>query len=265
MEIIKISIELIFSPLGILTVLTACGLGLSVARKHRRAGGRLLFVGGLLFLVFLISPLADYLVLQLESPYPPMLKPPEFPKIDRIVVLAGYGRDYPGFPITSNLSSHTICNAVEGLRLYRLVPGAKLILSGGIVRKGDRPVSAMMADFLQQMGVPASDLIVEGSSRNTYENLLEVKKIVNSNPFILIAAGCDLRRATAVARKLKMTAIPAPACIWALQRHSQRGSAGEKMVSFFRGFAPSAENLSRLQWAYHEYVGYIWYGLLGRI
>ncbi len=265
MEIIKKSVELLFSPVGILSISTACGLVLAASRRHRRAGCRWLVCGGLLFMIFLFTPLAEYLVLRLERPYPPMLAPPESPKVGRIVVLAGYAEDHPGFPITSNVSAQTICTMTEGLRLYRLLPGTKLILSGGIIRIGDRPVSAMMADFLQQVGVPADEIIVEGNSQNTYENLLEVKKFVGSDPFILVAAGCDLRRATAVARKLQMAAIPAPACIWASQHHPEKASAGEKIAAFLRRFGPSVENLSRLQWAYHEYLGYVWYRLLGYI
>lgn len=265
MLIAKRLIEIAFSPLGIMTILFAAGLLISAARRHSRLGHRFLIWGGLLFLVFLFSPLAEYLMLSLERPYPPMLAPPESPRINRIVVLAGYAEENPGFPITSKVSEQTMCRISEGLRLYRLIPGAALILSGGIAREGEKPVAAMMADFIQQMGAPAKDLIVEGKSRNTYENLYEVKKLVGSDPFILVAAACDLRRALAVAKKLQMAPIPAPACIWASQHHPKNTGAGERIATFFKRFIPSLDNLSRLQWAYHEYLGYIWYRLLGRI
>jgi len=264
-EILKRSAELLFSPLGIMTVFIAFGLLLSAGRRHSHAGSRLLVCGGSLFLVFLFSPLAEYLVLSLERPYPPMLEPPESPKTSRIVVLAGYAEEHPGFPITSTISGQTMCSMAEGLRLYRLIPGSTLVLSGGVVRRGERPVAASMAEFLRQMGVPDKDLIMEGKSQNTYENLVEVKKLLGPDPFILVAAACDLRRAVAVARKLKMAAIPAPSCIWASQNHPDHASIGEQTAIFFTGFGPSLENLPRLQWAYHEYAGYVWYRLLGRV
>ncbi len=265
MELIKRLAEFTFSPVGIMTILTASGLALSVFRRRSRAGRRLLVWGGFLFLVFLFSPLAEYLILSLERPYAPMLFPPAEPKINRIVVLAGYAEEYPGFPITSNVSGETLCRMSEGLRLYRLLPGSALILSGGVVREGDKPVAALMADFLHQMGVPAGDLIVEANSRDTFENLHEVKKLVGSDPFILVTAACDLRRAMAVARRLRMAPVPAPACIRALQRHPKDAGFRRRAAVFFQRFIPSLDNFSRLQWAYHEYIGYIWYMLLGRI
>ncbi len=263
MEIIKRMTEAVLSPLGVVILLMAGGLALGLWRRHRRTGHRLLIAGTILFLLFLFSPLAEFLVLGLERHFPSMLTPPSPPAIDRIVVLAGYGEDVPGFPVTSSVSGQTLCCMAEGLRLYRLLPGAKLLMSGGVVRRGDRPVAAIMADFLQQLGVRAGDLIVEGNSRNTYENLFEVRKLIGSRPFILVAAGCDLRRAVGVARKLGMNPYPAPACIWTLQDFPPGISVGRQVTAALG--KPSLTRISRLQWANHEYLGYAWYLLLGRI
>jgi hypothetical protein len=123
-----------------------------------------------------------------------------------------------------------------------------------------------MADFLQQMGVSKQDLLVEGKSQNTYENFREVRKLLGSAPFVLVASGCDMKRAMAVARFHQMNPIPAPAYIWALQKYPGAASASAQIAAYFRnrGYI-SLNNLPRLQWAYHEYVGYLWYRLLGRI
>jgi uncharacterized SAM-binding protein YcdF (DUF218 family) len=266
MEMTKRWIEVVFSPLGIMTILLALGILFSIARRHSRSGHRLLVFGGLLFFIFLFSPLSLYLNWRLERQFQPMLTPPESPKISKIVVLSGYAEEHSGIPITSNVSAPTMSSLTEGLRLYRLVPGAKLIVSGGVARAGDTPVAALMAAFLQKMGVPATDVIVEGSSRNTYENLVEVKEIVGADPFILVAAACDLKRAVAVSKRLQMDPVPAPSCIWTLQNHPRIMSATEQLVDFSRSFgSPSLKNLFRLQWAYHEYLGYMWYQLIDRI
>jgi uncharacterized SAM-binding protein YcdF (DUF218 family) len=266
MEILKKSIETAFSPLGIVVLLISAGIFFCMAKRRSSAGRRLLIGGGLLFFVFLFSPLAECLILGLERQYRPLLLPPESPKIDRIVVLAGYAEENPGYPVTSNVSEQTLRSLSEGLRLYRMTPGAKLILSGGVARQGDKPVAAIMADFLHQMGVPFEDLIVEGNSHNTYQNLLEVRKLVGLRPFFLVATGCDMRRAVAVARKLELRSIPAPAGIWTLQHHPAHARAYERLAELMSDCAhPSLTRLSKLQWAYHEYIGYIWYRLLGRI
>ncbi len=266
MGIIKQLIEAVFSPLGIVSLLTAVGVILWYVKKFSYLARRMLLWAGILFLIFFFSPLSKYLILGLERPFQPLLFPPESRKIQRIVVLAGYAEELPGFPITSSISKQTIYSISEGLRLYRLLPGSKLIVSGGMAPGGEKSVAASMSDFLQQTGVPVEDIIVEGVSRNTYENLVEVGKLVGTDSFILVASACDLKRVMAVAHKLNMDPIPAPSWIWTLQHHPPDMSLSDWLADFFISFAyPSTDNLFRLQWAYHEYVGYAWYKLLGRI
>ena len=87
---------------------------------------------------------------------------------------------------------------------------------------------------------------------------------MGEDTFILVAAACDLRRAVAVAKKLQMNPIPAPSGIWTLQNHPGDAGAIDQLIGIFKS-APSLNNLFRLQWAYHEYLGYVWYQLLDRI
>jgi len=266
MDALKRIVEVAISPLGIMTVLLVGGVVCCLSGRYLRLGRRLLVSGALLYLVFTFSPLAEILIRSLEKPFQPMLAPPAEPKIDRIVVLSGYGEHYPAFPVTSGLSEETMCRLAEGIRLYRQLPGSKLIVSGGVVREGDGPIAGLMADFVVQLGARGEDILTEGNSRTTYENLLEVRKMVGSNPFILVTSACDLWRASAVARKLGMSPIPAPACVWALQHYPAVMEASQWVTSFFGAFAhPSPARLTRIQWAYHEYVGYVWYRLLGRV
>jgi uncharacterized SAM-binding protein YcdF (DUF218 family) len=263
---LKNMIEALFSPMGIMVLLLVSGIILSLSKKHSTIGRRALICGALLFLIVFLTPLCPFLVCSLERQYPPLLTPPESPKTARIVVLAGYAEEHPEFPITSRLSQTTIGSISEGLRQYRLVPDAKLIFSGGVVRKGEKPVAEVMSEFVQQIGVPASDVIVEGKSRNTYENLLEVNKLIGSDPFILVAQACDMMRAVAVARKLKMKPIPAPSNYYALPGHPEMIPAGAPLFRYFRHWdIPSSGNFHRLQWVYHEYLGYLWYRILGRV
>ena len=80
MDLIKRPLEIVFSPLGITTVLIAAGIILSLLKRHPKLSRRLLVSGGLLFLILFFSPLSGYLVLRLERAYPPLLEPPAGPK-----------------------------------------------------------------------------------------------------------------------------------------------------------------------------------------
>jgi uncharacterized SAM-binding protein YcdF (DUF218 family) len=257
---VKHLLEAAISPLGVTTLVLMGGLLLSLRARASRRGPRLLMAGACLYLVWLWSPLAEIAIRSLEVQYPPLLQPPVV-ALDRIVVLAGYGETHPTIPVTSNVSPHTLCNLVEGLRLYHQMPGAKLLMAGGRLRQDDQPVAHIMADLLRALGVPADDILVEGQSQTTYENLLYVKGLLGTQPFVLVAAACDLPRAMAVGHKLGMAPVAAPACIWTLQQSPEVSVRGvvDGMLT------PSLERLARLQWAFHEYVGLLWYKMLGRI
>ena len=257
-------LESCLSPVGIATLLLVAGWLFILLRSSSRWGLRLLAAGSAAYLFLLFSPVAEVLVRGLETGYPPLLSPDPSAGLSRVVVLSGYGEDHPAIPVTSNLSEQTVFSLVEGIRIYRRLPGSKLVLSGGVLRTGDRPVAAIMGDFVAQMGVPGQDIIIEGKSLTTWENLFEVRKIVGDSQFVLVAAGCDLRRAVAVARRLGLRPVPAASYVWALQHYPANGA--EFVAALPKAFAyPSLERLSRVQWAWHEYLGYAWYRALGRI
>jgi uncharacterized SAM-binding protein YcdF (DUF218 family) len=266
METLKLAVEVIISPVGIMTLLMVAGAAVCLSGRNLRLGRRLLMSGALLYFVFVFSPMAEILVRGLERPFQPMLVPPAEPGVERIVVLSGYGEYHAAFPVTSNLSGETMCRLIEGARLHRLLPASRMIVSGGVVHAGDKPIAALMADFLLQLGVREGDILVEGNSRTTYENLVEVRSMVGSHPFILVTSACDLRRASAVAHKLGMNPLPAPACFWALPHYPAEMDGWQWVCSFIDGFAhPSTARLTRIQWACHEYLGYSWYRLLNRL
>ncbi len=266
MTILKRSIEICFSPVGIMTLLFVAGLVVIACRRASRMGRRLIWGGVCLYLIFLFTPLAEVLVSNLERPFPAMLHPDASGGIRAIVVLSGYGEDFSFLPVTSKLSGETIARMVEGIRIYRELPDVKLVVSGGVLRKGDRPIGSLMADFAVAMGVPERDVVIETKSETTHENLAEVKKLIGPGPFILVTSACDLRRATAVARKLGMQPLAAPAAIWAAQHYPAGMSWLDWSWKLIRDVAaPSTSRFGYLQWAYHEYVGYAWYRMLGRV
>ncbi len=263
---LKRLVELSFSPVGIMTAILVAGIVLSVTKRRRRTGHRLLFVAAGLYLVFTSSPLAELAIANLEGFYPPLQAVDSSSRVERIVILSGYGVENPSTPVTSNLAGETICRVAEGIRLYRQIPKSKIVVSGGILRKGDKPIAQQMADFIVAMGVSTEDVLVEGRSRDTYENLVEVKPIVGQNPFILVTSACHLRRAMAIAHKLGMTPIAAPACIWTLQEFPPGKPWSAWSFKVVKSFGyPSVARLGSLQLAYHEYVGFVWYRLLGRL
>ena len=219
MIIIKFVFESMLSPVGIVSVLFVIGLALSIHRNWRKVGNRLLVIGACLFIAFCCTPIVDLPFFHSERQFPPLLEMDIVGDARSIVVLSSYGRNSWETPITSNLSEETVYRLVEGIRLYRLIPGSVLIVSGGIVREGDPPIAQLMAEFLISMGVPKKDICIEGSSENTYENLRNVKSLVGRESFFLVTSAYHLPRTMAVARQLGMQAIPSPAFVKTLQEN----------------------------------------------
>jgi uncharacterized SAM-binding protein YcdF (DUF218 family) len=264
MASLKELLEAFSSPVGLMTILFVSGILVKLFRRQSRMGHRLVWSGVGLYLIFLMTPLAEVLYANLERPFPAMPHPDA--SVRTIVVLSGYGENWTFLPVTHKLSVETISRMVEGIRLYRELPSARLILSGGILRQQDGPIANLMADFARVMGVPSRDIVVEGQSTSTYENLLEVKKIIGSERFILVTTSGHLRRAAAVARRLGMKPLPAPATFWVVHYYPVGISWVDWAWRVIEDMGyPSTERFRYLQEAHYEYLRYVWYWMLGLV
>lgn len=265
MRILKYILEFFLSPLGLLTLLLFGGLLLSLRKDHWISAKRWFTAAAILYFLFLCTPVGELAFGSLEQRYPALLNP-ETAGARYIVILSAYAERSSNAPITSNLSEETLCRLVEGMRVYRRVPESKIVVSGGVVRRGDPSIAALMADFLVALGIPARDILIEGESQDTFENLRNSSRFVQQNPFYLVTSACHLRRAMAVAKKLKMKAIACPAQILTLQAHPAGRSWQQWAGDMARSISlPSTGRLKLIQLSFHEYVGYLWYRLLGRL
>jgi uncharacterized SAM-binding protein YcdF (DUF218 family) len=107
--------------------------------------------------------------------------------------------------------------------------------------------------------------MLETNSTTTYENGVEIKKILGDKPFVLVTSASHLPRALAVFQKLGLSPIPAPADFRAI-RHGPHSllSTRELLKKLISAF-PSSSNLAHSEQAMHEYAGFIWYWMRGWI
>ncbi|HKI48566.1 MAG TPA: ElyC/SanA/YdcF family protein, partial [Desulfobacteria bacterium] len=174
-------------------------------------------------------------------------------KIKFVVVLAGGHKSDPNIPATSQLSGESLIRLVEGIRVLKKNPGAKLILSGG---GGDPdPEATVMAEVSRFMGVSQENTIIESASKDTEDQARLIKPIVGTAPFVLVTSAIHMPRSMALFEKLGMCPIPGPA-----------GSTSRVKSPFaLQDIFPSVNALDHTTQALHEYLGILWGTMTGRI
>ncbi len=265
MDIVKSIFHYAITPSGIISLCFVSGFPLIVMGKW--IGKYLLALGIISYFAFSSSPLSMALLARLENRYPPLLDTKGVGDVDTIVLLTGGAWKDPYVPGTSQVDETTVSRLREAIRLFHLIPDAKLVISGGPlgIDERDMPVSRMVGDLASDMGIPGDRIMLETNSTTTYENGVEIKKILGEEPFVLVTSASHLPRAIAVFQKLGLSPIPAPADFRAV-RHGPRSllSTRELLKKLISGF-PSSSNLAHSEQAMHEYAGFIWYWMRGWI
>src|SRR5579859_2012727 len=94
-------------------------------------------------------------------------------KSDAIVVL-GRGVTKKGYPCSAERVKHAAA-------LYNQGIAPVIILAGGKLPEDYDVEAKVMKEIGQSEGIPEKDIVVEGKSHNTYEDLLLTKAILDTN------------------------------------------------------------------------------------
>jgi len=207
-----------------------------------------LFLGLSWFLILSFHPISNAIISPLESSYKALL---EIPKVQYVLVLGSGHKTNENLSITSQLGSVAIVRLNEGIRIYKKLDNAKLIVSG---YKGfDKNYHSFMSKKLAvDLGVEKENIIKMDKPKDTREEAIEAKKIIGTNPFILVTSASHMKRSMLLFEKLGLKPIAAPT--YHLVKEEKNFS------SIF-----SSENLYKVKVAFHEYLGLIWAYLKGYI
>jgi uncharacterized SAM-binding protein YcdF (DUF218 family) len=137
------------------------------------------------------------------------------PQAQAIVVLSSAAEPATPPQPTASIDGATANRLLEGVKLYREGKAPVVILSGGQLPwlKDLPPMSEGMAGIIESMGVPASAIIQEPDSGNTYQNALGVKAILaarNIQRILLVTSAMHMPRALALFRHQGIDATAAP-------------------------------------------------------
>jgi uncharacterized SAM-binding protein YcdF (DUF218 family) len=224
--------------------------------RFRRAGVRLMVTCLLIVLLTGVLPIGRGLIALLEDRFPPGNE--AGPPIAGIIVLGG--------PIDSRMSvargtisvGGEVERLIEGAALARRHPAAKLVFTGGnpSLFHDDPPESFFAVKLFEQLGVTASRITLEDKSRNTDENAVFTKRLLDPKPgerWLLVTSATHMPRAVGVFRKADFPVEPYPvdwhtlpgANIWSVPRDLLNGIGSLDAVS-------------------HELVGLFAYWITGR-
>jgi uncharacterized SAM-binding protein YcdF (DUF218 family) len=147
----------------------------------------------------------------------------------------------------------------QAIDLYKNNCIEKILFTSGSAQL-DKPeaVEAFpVQKYLLSIGMPDSSIVIESSSKNTYENALFSSKIINDrnvkDTCLLITSAFHMRRAVACFEKLKI-----PVKAYSTDRYS-----GMRQFNIDMLFIPSAQVLLAWDIMFHEIFGYITYKAVG--
>ena len=200
-----------------------------------------LFLGLSWFLIFSFQPFSNALLVPLESSHKALI---ETPKVNYILVLGSGHKSDESLSITSQVKMVGINRLVEGIRHYKNLENAKLIVSG--YGSNDENSHALMQEKLAiSLGVNPNDIIRLDTTKDTKEEAIETKKIVGNNEFILVTSASHMKRSFLLFKKEGLNVIASPTNHLAYEDDSYS--------SYFSG-----KNIRNSETAIHEYLGLLY-------
>lgn len=221
-------------------------------RKRWKLGLVNLIVGLMLWALSTV-PLANFLIHGLESDY----SIPANPSGDVIILLGGgMVEGVPDLTGTSTPSPSTMGRIVTAVRLYRRL-GLPIIVTGGrVYDDADSAVATIAKRFLMDLGVPERLITVEDRARDTAQNARLTSAICRQQGFskpILLTAAYHLTRARMAFDAAGMQVTPIPAYFL----------GSRNIPNTWRHLLPRAATLHTSANALHEYIGILYYRLVG--
>jgi len=149
----------------------------------------------------------------------------------------------------------------QAINLYHLGKVDKLLISGsnGFVGDDGLDEAIQFKEVLIENGIPSEDILVETQSKNTYQNAIESKNIVDAetdiNSYLLITSALHMRRSKAVFEAAGFENFE----IFTTD-HFTGETRGYKLDQII---LPNASTLTNWNAFIHEWLGYVSYWFAG--
>lgn len=153
---------------------------------------------------------------------------------------------------------------LQAIQLYKAGKVTKILISAGSVslksRKNEITEANKSKEFLVNIGIALNDILIENKSKNTFENALFSKKILEENKLdksriIVITSAYHMKRSLACFHKQGLVVDSFPACYQQLNNN---------LLSFYT-IVPDEDAFALWYDLFHEWYGLVTYKFMGYI
>ena len=232
---------------------------LLISISSKRFRKRLLIITTAFFLVYGNKAISNYLMQMWEWKVVPL---DSIEKYDLAIVLTGIVNETKDNErIFFNKGADRI---VQAFQLWKLGKVKKILITGGkggIIEKGNEvEESIKLKSYLVMHEMPDSLIITETRAKNTHENALNTKLLLNHlnyspQKILLITSAFHMRRALACFRKQNINPDPFP-----VDYYSVRELYIEDFIPY-----PNTDAMVKFDILIKEWVGFVVYRLTGRL
>jgi uncharacterized SAM-binding protein YcdF (DUF218 family) len=233
-------------PLGLSLLFLFGGVWLW-RRKPKSRSGFFVILVGLTLLMVMSFPITGFLLtVPLEKRAGAYVNPSDLAKKGVLyIVVLGAGPVIGGTPPAESWGG-ALLRLMEAVRLWRQIPKAQLVLSGGGYPGKDSEAEAM-AQLPIELGVPKKSLVLDTRAWDTMDEAVRLARVVGNKPFALVTSAVHMRRSMELFRSLGTDPIPCPC-----------GFVTKVWPPWYRWFLPTADGLGISSTAFHEYLGGVW-------
>lgn len=229
-------------PLSIALILFLLGLFFLFSKSYKKAK---LFLSLSFIWLFLISysPFSNALIKPLENQYKAYLDIDS--SIEYVLVLGSGHITNKEISPHSQLSSSALMRLTEGIRIFKQLDNAKLIVSGYAGFDDETPHALISKQVAISMGIDEKDILTQEEAKDTFEETQYAKKFIGDKRFILVTSAYHMPRSMKLFKQNGLNPIAAPTDF--LQ---------ENPSDYLR--EPNPIELRKTQIAMHEYIGTLW-------
>jgi uncharacterized SAM-binding protein YcdF (DUF218 family) len=247
-------------PLPFCLALIAIGLVLMLLARRARLARALLITGAVLLMLLSNKLISRWLIRPLETHYPAIPEmlagrtPPPDLAACRYVVVMGGGNGYGGGVSANNLlSTSAISRVAEAVRILRVLPEAKMIVSGPATGKRESHAT-VLARAAQSLGIDADRVMYIDNARDTEDESHAVAQLAGGAPVALVTSAWHMPRSIALFRNAGVKAVACPA--------DYRSHADDPFG--IDDLFWDVHALERSTFAVRERIGFLWIWLRGK-